>query len=339
VIGPNADHERNQLGDYSPIPSQEVVTILEGIKGKVSSGTQVNYVKGCNIWGNDLNEIAEAKIAAKKSDAAIVVIGESARYAGQREKGSDGEGNDIASLDLTGLQEELVRAVFETGTPTIVVLINGRPLSTRWIADHIPAVVEAWRCGEQGGNAVAEILFGEYNPSGKLPVSIPRHVGQLPVFYNCKPPRLKVMKNEYWFKSYVDMSATPLYPFGHGLSYTSFEYSDLEIIPGEILPAGEVHISFNVKNTGNRNGEEVAQLYLDDVISSVVTPVMELKRFRKIALEPGEIKRVEFVLDSDDLSFLDKYLEPVVEPGVFEVMAGSSSRDIMLRGTFNVKDR
>jgi len=339
VIGPNADHGKNQLGDYSPRPSQEVITVLAGIKNKVSPGTSVKYVKGCNIWGNSLNEINKARNIAKNSDVAVVVIGESARYSGQDEKGSDGEGNDIASLDLTGLQEELVRAVFETGTPTIVVLINGRPLSTRWIAENIPAVVEAWRCGEQGGNAVADVLFGDYNPSGKLPVTIPRHVGQLPVFYNCKPPRLKVMKNEYWFKSYVDISPLPLYPFGHGLSYTRFEYTDLEINPAEIRPAGEVHISLNVRNTGKRKGEEVVQLYLDDVISSVVTPVIELKGFKKIALEPGEMKRIEFSLKPEDTSFLDKYLEPVVEPGVFEVMVGSSSRNILLRGKFIVKDQ
>jgi len=216
-------------------------------------------------------------------------------------------------------------------------MINGRPLSTRWIAENIPSVVEAWRCGEQGGNAVADVLFGDYNPSGKLPVTIPRHVGQLPVYYNCKPSRLKVMKNEYWFKSYADMTALPLYPFGHGLSYTKFEYSDLLISPKAQGPAGEINVSFNVKNTGALKGEETVQLYIDDVISSVVTPVIELKRFKKIMLMPGEVKKVEFTLNPDDLSLLDKHLKPVVEPGKFDVMVGSSSGDIRLKGDFEIK--
>ena len=191
------------------------------------------------------------------------------------------------------MQEDLLKAVHSTGTPTIVVLINGRALSIRWAAENSPAIVEAWMCGEQGGNAVADVLFGDYNPSGKLPVTIPRHVGQLPVYYNHS-------KNKW--EKYVDMPSTPLYEFGYGLSYTTFEYSNLKILPDEINPAGEVQITLDVKNTGKVKGDEVAQLYINDVISSVSTPIKELKGFAKISLEPGETKTVKFKLLPEDLS-------------------------------------
>ncbi len=285
VIGPNADAERNQLGDYTHNPVlQDVVTVLEGIRNKVSPGTKVNYVKGCEIIGNKLNEINKAKAAAKKADIAIVVIGEN----GER---TNGEGHDVASLDLTGLQEDLLKAVYSTGTPTIAVLINGRPLSIRWAAENVPAIVEAWMCGEEGGNAVADILFGDYNPEGRLPITFARHSGQLPVYYNYKPSKEYWMEKG-WGRAYVDMSASPLYEFGFGLSYTSFEYSNLQITPKEIGPAGEVYVSVDVKNTGKREGSEVVQLYIDDVISSMSTPVKELKGFEKVNLAAGETKTV-----------------------------------------------
>ena len=326
VIGPCADAGRNQLGDYiaKNIP-QHVVTVLEGIKNKVASKTKVSYVKGCNVIGNELNELNKAKEAAKNADIAIVIIGE---IGNMGEEGTNGEGNDIASLDLTGMQQDLLKAVHNTGTPTIVVLINGRPLSIRWAAENSPAIVEAWMCGEQGGNAVADILFGDFNPSGKLPVTIPRHVGQLPVYYNHS-------KNK-WHK-YVDMPVTPLYEFGYGLSYTTFEYSNLQILPDEINTAGEVQITLDVKNTGKMKGDEVVQLYVNDVISSVSTPIKELKGFAKIPLDPGETKTVKFKLLPEDLSLFDINMEEVVEPGIFEVMVGSSSEDIRLKGELEVK--
>jgi len=330
VIGPNADAERNQLGDYTHSPVlQDVVTVLEGIRNKVSPGTQVNYVKGCEIIDNKLNEINKAKAAAKKADIAIVVIGEN----GER---TNGEGHDVASLDLTGLQEDLLKAVYSTGTPTIAVLINGRPLSIRWAAENVPAIVEAWMCGEEGGNAVADILFGDFNPEGRLPITFPRHSGQLPVYYNYKPSK-EYWAEKGWGRAYVDMSASPLYPFGFGLSYTSFEYSNIKITPDVIGPAGEVLVSVDVKNTGNRVGCEVVQLYIDDVISSMSTPVKELRGFEKVKLAAGETKTVEFKLTPEHLSFLDRHLEPVVEPGLFKVMIGSSSEKILLNGEFEVK--
>lgn len=331
VIGPNADHGRNLLGDYtSKTILQEIVTILQGIKGKVTSSTQITYVKGCNVMGTEVNEIEEATNAARVADVAVVVVGENERRAPDA---SNGEGKDVVSLDLSGMQQELVKAVHGTGTPTVVVLVNGRPLSTRWIAENVPAIVEAWLPGEQGGHAVADILFGDVNPSGRMSVTVPRHVGQLPVYYNYRPSK------QYWMtrQQYVDMKTTPLYPFGHGLSYTSFEYSNLRISPGQIRPAADVHISLDVSNTGGREGAEVVQLYLDDVVSSVSTPIMDLKRFRKITLAPGEKRSLNFTLTPKDLELLDRNLQPVVEPGAFEVMVGSSSADLPLKGSFEVR--
>jgi beta-glucosidase len=321
VIGPNADAASNQLGDYSPgnVP-QHVVTVLEGVKNKVSSKTKVTYVKGCNVIGNELNEIGKAKEAVKNADLAIVVLGE--------DNTTNGEPHDMANLDLTGLQEELLKVVHSTGKPTIVVLINGRPLSIRWPAENSPAIVEAWNCGEQGGNAVADVLFGDYNPGGKLPITFPRHVGQLPVYYNHSKSKRD---------SYVDIPSTPLYEFGHGLSYTTFEYSNLHILPNEINAAGEVQIMLDVKNSGKVKGDEVVQLYINDVISSVTTPIKELKGFSRISLEPGETKTVNFKLFSEDLALFDQNMNKVVEPGVFDVMIGSSSNDIRLKGKFEVK--
>ena len=328
VIGPNADDKRNLLGDYvSKTILQDIVTVLDGIQALVSPKTRLTHVKGSNMMGADLNEGARARQAAEGAEVAVVVVGEN-----QGRRRTDGEGHDIASLDLTGMQLDLVKAVRETGTPTIVVLVNGRPLSTRWIASNVPAVVEAWLPGEQGGNAVADILFGDVNPSGRLPVTIPRHVGQLPVYYNYKPSKA------YWMsrRNYVDMKTAPLYNFGYGLSYTTFEYSGLEIAPDRIRSAADVQVSLKVRNTGARAGKEVVQLYINDVISSVTTPVKELKRFKKVWLEPGEEKKIEFTLTPDDLSFLDANLQPTVEPGAFEVMAGASAADIRLQGSFEV---
>lgn len=337
VIGPNADNERNLLGDYvSRTILLDIVTILEGIRENVSSATKVDYVKGCRVFATDLNEVKKAQQVARQADVAIVVVGENERRtAGQ--KGTNGEGHDIASLDLTGLQLDLVKAVHATGTPTIVVLVNGRPLSIRWIAEHIPAVVEAWLPGEKGGYAVADVLFGDYNPSGRLAITVPRHVGQLPVYYNYKPSKSYWVKRG-WAKSYVDIDASPLYEFGFGLSYTKFEYSDLKIQPQRTGLGGSIHISVNVKNIGKRTGAEVVQLYVNDVLSSVVTPVKELKGFRKVQFKPGEKKMVNFVLTPDHLKLLNKNHEWVIEPGEFEVMVGHSSEDIRRRGRFRILD-
>ncbi len=336
VIGPNADDSANQLGDYIPhaIP-QHIVTILEGIKQMVSPSTKVTYVKGCNVTGGRLDEIARAREAAASADAVIVVVGEN----GQGVKGSaptDGEGHDAATLELTGMQEELVKAVHAAGKPTVVVLINGRPLAVRWIAQHVPAVIEAWLPGEQGGRAVAEILFGDVNPSGRLSVTVPRHAGQLPVYYNYKKSKQEWVKRG-WGHAYVDMEPTPLYPFGFGLGYSSFEYRGLRLSARSIGPTEALGIQLEVKNIGERPGKETVQLYLEDMISSVTTPVKQLRGFTKLAIAPGETKSCAFRLTSDDLALYDKTLHRVVEPGQFRVMVGSSSEDIRLTDQFEVK--
>jgi beta-glucosidase len=324
IIGPNADARIDQLGDYYPqyVP-QEIVTVLKGISRKISPKTKITYVKGCEVMGDKLNEIAKAKAAAKNADVAIVVIGEAGYI-------TNGEGRDVASLDLTGLQEDLLKTVYSTGTPTIAVLINGRPLSVRWAAENVPAIVEAWMCGEQGGNAVADVLFGDYNPSGKLPISIPRTIGQFPFYYNHSATKQNA--------KYIDMPRTPLYEFGFGLSYTTFEYSNLRIVPDKINNEGNVEVFFDLKNTGSAEGDEVVQLYINDVISSTSRPVIELKGYEKVSLKPGQTKTIKLLLTPEELSLLDRDMNPVVEPGIFEVMVGSSSADIRLSGQFEVKN-
>lgn len=333
VIGPNADNRLNQLGDYTALTvSQEITTVLKGIREK---NPNVEYVLGCNVKGDEVNEIPEAVAAARGADVAIVVLGEN-EWQAPNKSGTNGEGYDIASLDLTGLQEDLLKAVYETGTPTILVLINGRPLSIRWAAENIPAIVEAWIPGEKGGAAIADILFGDYNPSGKLPITIPRHSGQLPVYYNYMPSKREWIEN-YWGAAYADIPATPLWEFGYGLSYTQYEFSNLKITPAETGPYGKVTVTADVRNTGKVKGSEIVQLYIKDAIVTASRPVIELKGFEKITLEPGETKTVEFVLDHETLGYYNSKLEFVVEPGTFEIMIGSSSKDIRLRGTLEIK--
>jgi len=337
VIGPNADQEKNQLGDYTSINvTQDIITILEGIKSKVGRNTNVRYVQGCHVVGDDLNEIKQAAQAAGQSDVAVVVVGEN-EWRTPGKKGTVGEGYDAATLELTGMQEELVKAVYDTGKPTVVVLVNGRPLATRWIAEHVPAIVEAWCPGEKGGAAVADVLFGDYNPCGHLPITIPRHAGQLPIYYNY-PPSKKYWIENAWGKPYVDMAPTPLYAFGHGLSYTIFKYSGMEITPGETGPGGTIHVRVTVTNSGDRAGADVVQLYINDPISSVSTPVKELKGFKKVWLKPGESTMVQFELGPGHLSLVNRQLKRVVEPGAFNVMIGQSSDEIVLQGTFNISN-
>jgi beta-glucosidase len=338
VIGPDAENVMNELGDYSPHKVlQHVSTILEGIRGKVGPGTKVVAVEGCRVLGDDRTGFADAVRTAKAADIAIVVVGENQGQNDvdeRKDPPTDGEGHDVASLDLTGVQEDLVRAVYETGTPTVVVLVNGRPLSTRWIAENVPAIVEAWRPGERGGEAVADVLFGDYNPSGRLAITIPRHVGQLPAYYNYKPGK------DYWIRQekrgYVDMPATPLYAFGYGLSYTRYEYRDLRIDPPQIHPEGNARVSFELKNTGDRAGTETAQLYIHEIEGEVSTPVKQLRQFERVDLRPGESKRVTLTLTPEDLRLLDRDMHWRVVPGAFQIMVGKSSQDLPLTGVLKV---
>jgi len=335
VIGPNADHPRNQLGDYtSKSILQNIVTILDGIKAKVSSSTRVRYVRGCDVIDESWNEFGKAVEAAMQSEVAVVVVGEN-EWQAEGRQGTSGEAFDVASLDLTGLQKDLIQKVFATGTPAVVVLVNGRPLSTRWTAENVPAILEAWNCGEEGGNAVAEVLFGGYNPSGKLPVTVARHVGQLPVYYNAKKSKAYWIDHG-WGKPYADMSPEPLFEFGFGLSYTTFVYSQLRIEPIRARKANQIRVSVTVSNSGNRTGSEIVQLYLQDRIATVSTPFQELKGFHRVELKPGEAKTVNFHLGPEELSLLNRQLVRVVEPGTFKVMVGSSSKDIRLEGEFDI---
>jgi len=338
VIGPDAENLMNQLGDYSPhkVP-QHVVSILEGIKAKAGSGTRVVGVKGCGVLGDDKSGFAEATRAAKSADVAIVVVGENQGQSDVdevKDPPTDGEGHDVASLDLTGVQEDLVRAVYETGTPTVVVLVNGRPLSTRWTAEHVPAIIEAWRPGERGGEAVADVLFGDYNPSGRLAITIPRHVGQLPAYYNYKPAKA------YWMhdlkRGYVDMPATPLYPFGYGLSYTQYEYRNLRIDPPLIHPEGTARVNVEVRNTGDRPGTETVQLYIHATEGPVAIAVKQLRGFARVDLKPGETKNVTLPLTPEDLQLLDRDMHWRVLPGDLEIMVGKSSEDLPLKGVLKV---
>jgi beta-glucosidase len=336
VIGPNADDGKNLLGDYvSKTIPQKLVTVLDGIKAQVSPHTKVLYARGSEIFGQDRSGFDEALRIAKSSDIAVVVVGELER---RSSKGcSDGEGCDAATLELTGAQEDLVRAVHATGRPTVVVLVNGRPLATAWIADHVPALVEAWLPGEKGGTAVAEVLFGGVNPSGRLAITVPRHVGQFPFYYNFKPTRGRWVNGKLQHRKYVDMSGAPLYPFGFGLSYTQFDYANLRISPSAIGPFGRVEVTADLRNAGAREGAEVVQLYIDDVVSSVTRPIQELKGFDKVSLKPGETRTVRFSLGFDELSMLNRNMERVVEPGTFRVMVGSSAEDLKLQGSFDVR--
>ena len=250
--------------------------------------------------------------AARQSDVAVLVLGESERTCG--------EGLDRADLDLPGRQMELVRAVHATGTPVIAVLLNGRPLCVNWMAEHVPAIVEAWYPGQEGGRAVADVLFGDYNPTGRLPITVPRSVGQVPLFYSHKGSARR---------DYVGLDASPLFPFGHGLSYTRFAYSNLTVAPERIARSGAVTVSVDVENAGPRAGDEVVQLYVADVVSSVTTPVKALKGFERVHLLPGQRRTVRFALGPRELALLDAQMKWVVEPGAFEVMVGGSSQTVL----------
>ncbi|HUU27897.1 MAG TPA: glycoside hydrolase family 3 N-terminal domain-containing protein [archaeon] len=330
VTGPCADNNA-LMGDWAaPQPGENVITVLEGIKDIVSSQTQVRYVDCGKIWEETPERIGQAAQAAEKADVAVVVVGgNDARYddlgnfnRGRKER-TGGEGVDRADLSLAGGQLDLVKAVYNTGTPTVVVLINGRPLAVEWIAENIPAVLEAWEPGMRGGKAVAEALFGDYNPGGRLSISIPRCVGQLPVWYNHPPSA----ENDYKYTTYK-----PLYPFGYGLSYTKFDYSNLRF-PATVPFGRNIEISVEVTNSGERAGDEVVLLYVNDLVSSVTTPVKELKGFKRITLRPGETQTVGFNLLFDQLAFLDREMKKIVEPGRFAVMIGN------LRQEFEVLKR
>ena len=327
VIGPNAD--RVHLGGYSDNPGRGI-SVLQGISDKVGSKIKVSHAVGCRItkeggdWWADTSHlsdpaednklIAEAVQIARAADVSILVLGGNEDT--NKEGWADSHLGDRDSLELVGRQNDLEKAVLETGKPTIVLLINSGPLSVNYIAEKVPALLEGFYLGQETGIGVADVLFGDYNPAGKLPVSFPRSVGQLPIYYNRKPTAKR---------GYLFTSKEPLFPFGFGLSYTTFAYSKLTVSPAQIGPSGQTKVSVTVTNTGKRSGEEVIQLYIHDLVSSVTRPVMELKDFKRISLAAGESKTVEFVITPEKLSFLDLNMDRIVEPGWFEIMVGTSS--------------
>lgn len=329
VTGPNADNQ-SIMGDWVfEQPDENVSTLLRGIKEEAGD-IDIRYVDvGWNLRTMEEEKINEAVGAAANADLAIVVVGEDSFRQHWKEK-TCGENRDRRDITLWGKQEQLVKAIHQTGTPVVVILVNGRPLATEWIADHIPALVEAWEPGSMGGKAVAEILFGKVNPSGKLPITIPRHVGQIATYYNHKPSQ--------YLHPHIDGAKTPLFSFGYGLSYTSFRYSRLKLSKAAYRADEEIRLTVDVTNTGDRDGEEVVQLYIRDDYSQSTRPVKELKRFKRIHLKKGETKSVSFSLNKHDLSYYNHKAEYVLEPGTFTVMAGGSSLDKdLLKATLHIK--
>ena len=340
VIGPNAGELH--LGGYSNKPGRGV-SVLQAIKDKLGSANEVLYAEGCKItesqpdWDADkvvlgdpaLNakRIADAARVAKKADVVILVLGENEQTS--REAWAGSHLGDRLSLDLLGNQDELAKQIVATGKPTVVLLLHGRPNSINYLAENVPAILDGWYLGQEGGQAAADILFGDYNPGGKLPITVPRSVGQLPDYYYQKPSAKR---------GFVDGSVLPLFPFGWGLSYTTFKYSNLRLAQDTIGPEGQTKVSVDVTNTGAVRGDEVAQVYIHQTVSSVTRAVKELRGFQRISLNPGETKTVEFTLGPNELSYLDRDMKRVVEPGAFEVMAGGNSVDL-ITATLNVVNR
>lgn len=339
VIGPNADNTYNQLGDYTaPQAEGKVQTLLTGIRAAVDKTTKVDYVKGCAIRDTSNSDIAAAVEAAKQADVVVLVLGgSSARdfktsYQATGAANVDpntvsdmesGEGFDRVSLDMMGDQIKLLKAIQATGKPVVLVTIMGRPLNMNWAADNVRAIVNAWYPGQEGGLAIADVLFGDYNPAGRLPISVPRSVGQLPVHYNHTKPK---------HHDYVEMSAKPLYAFGYGLSYSSFDYSNLEVNVKENGDDFLCTVSFDVANKGKLAGDEVAQLYVIDEVSSVVTPVMQLKRFERKNISAGKTASYSFQLSKEDLKLWSASSSWKTEKGKFKFLVGASSDDIRLKG-------
>jgi beta-glucosidase len=340
VIGPNAAEVH--LGGYSDNPGHGV-SILQGIKDKVGSSSEVLYAEGCRItetppdWnadkvvlgGSKLNadRIQEAVKVARKADVVILVLGENEQTS--REAWAVDHPGDRDSLDLLGNQDDLVKAIQATGKPVVVFLLHGRPNSINYIAENVSAILDGWYLGQEGGTAAADVLFGDYNPGGKLPITVPRSVGQLPVYYYQKPSARR---------EYLGTTPAPLFPFGWGLSYSTFKFSNLHVTPDSIGPKGQTEVSVDVTNTSQVRGDEVAQLYIRDEVSSVTRPIEELRGFQRVTLGPGETKTVEFTLGPDDLSFWNLDMHRVVEPGTFKIMVGGNSVE-HIDATLNVVAR
>ena len=320
VIGSLATDARSSIGNWSAAGrAEEGVTVLDGIRRAVPS-SRVVYARGADSATNDTSGFAEAVRVARESDVVVLVVGE--------HQEQSAEANNRAFIGLPGAQEGLVRAVRATGKPIVVVLMGGRPLAISSFADSVPAIMHAWYLGTEMGNAVADVLFGDANPSGKLPVTIPRTVGQLPLYYNHRNTGRPPVANQKYTSKYIDVPWTPLYPFGHGLSYTTFTYRNLRLSAPTMRPTDTLVVTVDVTNTGDRVGDEVVQFYIRDEVGSLTRPVKELRGFRRITLRPGETQTVSFPLGAKDLAFHDSALDLVVEPGFFRVYVGTSSEQV-----------
>ncbi|MGB2870148.1 MAG: beta-glucosidase BglX [Bacteroidota bacterium] len=321
LIGPLANNREELLGAWAAKgKSEDAVTVLDGIKKKLSSAGKILYAKGCEIDSSWKGGFDEARRAASKADAVVLVMGEAAWMSG--------EAASRSNLGLPGVQEDLVREMQKTGKPVVVVLMNGRPLTIPWVYEQIPAVLESWYLGIEAGNAVADVLFGDVNPSGKLPVTIPRSVGQIPLYYNHKNTGRPASESHYTSK-YIDGPVTPQYPFGYGIGYSKFTYRNLALSSNKIGPSDSLRVTVQVQNNGTIRGEEVVQLYVRDLSASVTRPVKELKGLRRIMLKPAEQASVRFVLPMEDLSFLDDQMKSVVEPGKFRIFVGGNSEEVL----------
>jgi beta-glucosidase len=284
------------------------------------SDAQIEYAEGCKVLENDKTGFKQAIEAANNSDVVIAVVGESRKISG--------EARSRSSLDLPGVQEELLKEIYKTGKPIVVVLMNGRPLSINWAQQNASAILETWFLGIQAGNAIADVLFGDYNPSGKLTVTFPRSVGQIPYYYNHKNSGRPHNPKDPYTSYYIDLDNTPLYPFGYGLSYTTFDYSNLTVSKNQIKKNESLKVTVDVKNSGTKEGSEVVQLYIRDLVGSVTRPVLELKDFSKISIKPGETKTVEFTITPEKLKFYDLNMHYVIEPGDFKVFVGPNSAEL-----------
>ena len=339
LVGPNANNIYNMLGDYTaPQEEENVKTVLAGLRSKLAS-TQIEYVKGCAIRDTTKSDIIDAVSIAQDAEVVIAVVGGSSARDFKTYYDDNGaaiaknkiindmdcgEGFDRATLSLLGKQQELLAALKATGKPLIVVYIEGRPLDKNWASENADALLTAYYPGQEGGNAIADVLFGDYNPAGRLPITVPRSIGQIPIYYNKKAPQNH---------DYVDLVVSPLYPFGYGMSYTKFKYTDLQILP---LGHQSFEVSFNVENIGKYDGEEVAQLYLKDEYASVVQPLKQLKHFSRFNLKCGEVKEIKFILSENDFTLINKDLNSIVEPGFFQVLVGASSDDIRLQTRIDI---
>lgn len=334
-IGPMVKEYKENMGFWSvELPNVDydkwIVSQWDGLQNKVGKNTKLLYAKGCEVEGDNKDGFAEAVATAKQADVVILSIGE--------KRDMSGEAKSRSNLHLPGIQEDLVKAIQATGKPVVVLVNAGRPLIFNWTADNVPAIVYTWWLGTEAGTAIANVLFGDYNPSGKLPMTFPREIGQIPIYYNHfstgRPAKDEDAKN--YVSAYIDLKNSPKFPFGYGLSYTKFNYSDLKLSSTKMKNNETIKVSFQLSNVGKVTGEEVVQLYLKDKFGSVVRPVLELRDFQKIKLNAGESKTIEFTIDKEKLSFYNNKIEWTAEPGDFEVMIGASSADIKLKSDFEL---